>query len=134
MRGGAGHAGAVGNHVRQRVGATIGPANGRYEPAIGRSVDRPWLGAEVTEAQLLVDIASGYDWLVLGADKWNQIREPHWYGSVAGRDAALARLPRLALVERHGHDLHDLPETAVQLVLADPRPQTRFIVGGTLRR
>ena len=82
--------------------------------------ERTWLEVEVTAAQLLVDIASTYEWLVLGADKWNQIREPHWYGSVIERDTALARLPRLAIVERHGHELDGLPDSAVQLVLPDP--------------
>lgn len=59
------------------------------------------LRAVVTEACLLVDIAAGYDWLVLGADKWEQVRDPGWYGqSEALRDEALRRLPRLALVPR----------------------------------
>src|SRR5437763_938702 len=41
---------------------------------------RPWLGAYTTEAQLLVDIAAGYDFLVVGADKWHQLRDPAFYG------------------------------------------------------
>ena len=63
--------------------------------------DRPWLGVVVTDDQLLADIADGYDVLVLGADKWEQVMDPVFYGgSVAQRDAAVARLPRLAVARR----------------------------------
>lgn len=61
---------------------------------------RPWLGVVVTDAQLLVDIARGYDVLVLGADKWSQVLDVSFYGSPAERDAAVARLPRLAVAPR----------------------------------
>lgn len=64
---------------------------------------RPWLDVEVTEAQLLVDIARGHDVLVMGADKWHQIQDPRWYGGDrSARDEALAALPELALVPRAG--------------------------------
>jgi hypothetical protein len=62
---------------------------------------RPWLGARLTEQQLLADIAEGYDVLVVGADKWAQIIDPVWYGgSVAARDGVIARLPRVACAPR----------------------------------
>ena len=62
---------------------------------------RPWLGVVVTSDQLLADIAEGYSVLVLGADKWEQVMDPVFYGgSVARRDAAVARLPRLAVARR----------------------------------
>jgi hypothetical protein len=65
---------------------------------------RPWLGVVVTDAQLLVDIAHGYDVLVLGADKWVQVLDPAFYGeSVAARDDAVARLPHLAVAPRLDH-------------------------------
>jgi hypothetical protein len=60
-----------------------------------------WLGVRTTEEQLLADIASGYDVLVMGADKWRQVLDVRYYGgSVAARDAAVARLPRLAIAPR----------------------------------
>lgn len=59
-----------------------------------------WLRVEVTSAQLLADIADGYDLLVMGADKWEQIQQWHWYGSAEDRDSALARLPDLAVAPR----------------------------------
>jgi nicotinic acid mononucleotide adenylyltransferase len=81
---------------------------------------RPWLGVVVTDARLLVDIAilpaqgadraRGYDWLVLGADKWEQVLDVAFYdGSALARDAAVARLPRLAVAPRLSHALpaHD---------------------------
>ena len=64
---------------------------------------RPWLGARATEAQLLADIADGYDILVLGADKWYQLRDVRFYGgSERARDDALGRLPPIALAPRSG--------------------------------
>ena len=54
---------------------------------------RPWLGIVTTDAQLIVDVAEGYDVIVVGADKWRQIVDPAWYGGDAGaRDRAVARL------------------------------------------
>ncbi len=61
---------------------------------------RPWLAAAVTDHQLIADVASGYDAVIVGADKWAQILDPAWYGSEAARDAALARLPRVLVVPR----------------------------------
>ena len=58
------------------------------------------LGVVITESRLIVDIAIGYDVVVMGADKWAQIGEVEWYANTAERDAALAALPRLALVPR----------------------------------
>ena len=67
---------------------------------------RPWLGVRRTSHRLIADIASGYDVVVLGADKWAQVRDPAWYGgSAARRDEALARLPRVLVVPRPGHPL-----------------------------
>jgi len=61
----------------------------------------------VTEAQLLADIAEGYDVLVLGADKWAQLHDVTFYADESARDAALARLPRLAIAPRPPHDAPD---------------------------
>jgi hypothetical protein len=63
----------------------------------------PWLDVTVTDHQLLVDIARGYDVLVMGADKWLQVNDPAWYGhDTAARDRALAELPELAIAPRGG--------------------------------
>jgi nicotinic acid mononucleotide adenylyltransferase/predicted RNA-binding protein with PIN domain len=65
---------------------------------------RPWLAVVVTDAQLIADIAAGYDAVVMGADKWAQVRDSAWYESVTERDAALARLPRVLVAARPGFD------------------------------
>lgn len=65
------------------------------------AADLPWLEARVTDRQLLVDIAEGYDVVIMGADKWIQIQDPAWYnGDLATRDAAMARLPEPAVAPR----------------------------------
>jgi cytidyltransferase-like protein len=63
---------------------------------------RPWLSVRVTDSLHLADIAAGYDVLVLGADKWAQVLDPSFYESEAERDAAVTRLPRLAVAPRDG--------------------------------
>ena len=80
---------------------------------------RPWLGWRVTDAQLLVDVAAGYDVLVVGADKWAQVVDPAWYGgSEVARDDAVARLPaRIAVVSRP--PFPDVAGPVVPLVLDD---------------
>lgn len=65
----------------------------------------PWLAVRVTEAQLLADIAQGYDVLIMGADKWVQINDLRWYDGEVARQAALARLPELAIVPRPPHEV-----------------------------
>jgi len=68
---------------------------------------RPWLDVAVTDDLHLVDIAEGYDVLVLGADKWVQVLDSAFYESEAARDEAVARLPALAVAPRHGLPVPD---------------------------
>src|SRR4051794_40825997 len=52
---------------------------------------RDWLEVVVVEARLIVDIAEGYDAVIMGADKWAQVNDPAWYGDdPLARDAVLA--------------------------------------------
>jgi len=52
----------------------------------------------VTDHQLLVDIAHGYDVVVMGADKWAQVQNPAFYGNSAeARDQAVEALLELDL-------------------------------------
>ncbi len=78
-------------------------------------VDRLWIGVVTTEQQLLADIASSYDVLVMGADKWAQINEDRWYESVEHKAEALSALPRLAIAPRPPHDV---PDHAVTLAVS----------------
>jgi hypothetical protein len=79
------------------------------------------LDAVSTPARLVVDIATeaGADAVVMGADKWAQVADPAWYGSVAARDAAVARLPTVLLAERAGVVL---PGLGVPVVVLDVDP------------
>lgn len=63
-----------------------------------------WAQVVVTEHQLLVDIATGYDVVVMGADKWAQVNDPRFYDhSPARRDEVVARLPTPAVAPRPPH-------------------------------
>jgi cytidylyltransferase-like protein len=103
---------------------------------------RPWLRVVVTDEQLVTDIAAGYDVVVMGADKWAQVRDPAWYdGSIAARDAAVARLRRVLVAPRAGYavvgaEVLDVPDHlaevsssaaragAHQLIAPECRPDT----------
>jgi len=76
------------------------------------------LRVRVTDARLLADVAAGYDVLVVGADKWAQVLDPGWYGAPGALDAALTRLPRVAVAPRTGTPLA-APPPGVQLVVLD---------------
>jgi nicotinamide-nucleotide adenylyltransferase len=74
------------------------------------AASRPWLAVRLTDKQLVADIVDGYEVAILGADKWAQINDPAWYGgSVAARDAAVARLPRLLIAPRGSAPWADQP-------------------------
>ena len=60
-----------------------------------------WLEARVTDELLLADIATGYDVVIMGADKWHQIQEIDWYRDETERNAAIAALPEVAVAPRH---------------------------------
>jgi hypothetical protein len=91
---------------------------------------RPWLRGRVTDAQLIVDIATGYDVCVLGADKWHQVNDAVFYdGSTAARDDALARLPRLAVAPREGFPLPD----GADVVVLDLAPEHQQVSSTAVR-
>lgn len=75
-----------------------------------------WLEIDVTDAQLLSDIAAGFDVIVMGADKWHQIHDAVFYGNdPARRNASIAALPTVAIAARPPHDcpselVLDLPD------------------------
>lgn len=86
----------------KEVGAQA-PVDERLEAIRTAGVSRPWLSAAVTEHQLLADIAEGYDFLIMGADKAGQVLDPSFYGgSEVERDLALSRLPSLVVAPRPG--------------------------------
>lgn len=92
------------------------PVAERLAAVEAASVARPWLRAAATGAQLLADIADGFDVLVVGADKWWQLHDVRFYGTDDVMRAALARLPELAVAPRAG-----VPEPpGVALLDVDP--------------
>jgi predicted RNA-binding protein with PIN domain len=82
----------VGAGLDARVNALSRAAASRY-----------WMTAGVTDKQLIADIAEGYDVVIMGADKWEQVNDVSWYADEAARDAAIARLPEVFVVPRPGH-------------------------------
>ena len=82
--------------VSRRAVAAIRPRRPRR--ALGSAVT-------ITDAQLIAEIASGYDVVVMGADKWAQVRDPRGTAATRARDAALASLPRVLVAPRPGFDV-----------------------------
>lgn len=116
--------------------STVTPVTERLE-AIGalRDRGRTWLGARATDDQLLADIARGYDVLVMGADKWHQVLDPRFYGgSTVARDAAVARLPQVALAPRAGADLPGTGDLAGADVVVLDLPEALHHVSATAVR
>jgi nicotinic acid mononucleotide adenylyltransferase/predicted RNA-binding protein with PIN domain len=85
--------------------AVQAPLESRVARAERLTPSRPWLRVVVTDAQLITDIAAGYDVVVMGADKWAQVRDAEWYDSADARDAALRRLPRVLVAPRPGFEV-----------------------------
>lgn len=66
--------------------------------------DTPWMTVRTTDHQLIVDIAEGYDAVIMGADKWVQVNDEAYYASALARDDALARLPQVIVADRSGFE------------------------------
>lgn len=97
---------ALSHEALAKEGLASSPVSDRAAAAHSLRGRRPWLAVVTTEAQLLVDIAEGYDLLVIGADKWHQLHDPRFYGdSDSRRDDAVARLPDLVVVPRSDIEL-----------------------------
>ena len=83
------------------------------------ATSRPWLDFAVSELTLIAELAKGYDAVVMGSDKWQQVCDPVWYGgSVRARDDALGSLPRVLLAHRLGHrEIPTIPDGALILAV-----------------
>lgn len=80
--------------------ARLTPIEDRIAELVAIIGDDHRFAVRSTPDSLIVDIAEGYDVIVLGADKWAQVLDPVWYGDVESRDDALGRLPVVALAPR----------------------------------
>jgi len=86
-----------------------GSATERVERVRRSLGDRPGLRAVAATSQLVVELSGGYDVVVLGADKWDQVLDPGWYDDVGHRDRAVAALPLVAVAPRHGCEVRSWP-------------------------
>lgn len=115
-----------------KIDTDLGSVETRIAELNAATADNPALAIVATEQSLLADIATGYDVVVLGADKWHQILDPAWYGGVAGRDAALRRLPVIALAPRPPWTMPDddpsvAPPPGVEIVVLQTDPAHREV-------
>ena len=77
-----------------------------------------WLEVDVTDKQLLADIALGYDLLIMGADKWQQIQDPVFYDNNPQlRDSVLSTLPKVAVAPREPFETPSELELAISPAL-----------------
>ncbi len=114
---------ALHHHRLERVDLAVSTVSlGKEDISVPRFEDRlevirssaaavPGLGVVVTDAQMIVDMAAGYDVVIMGADKWAQVNDADWYDDEPARDDALGRLPTVALAPRHPHPIP--PELAL---------------------
>jgi len=113
--------------------AGVAPLETRLRVLAALLPTRPWLGVAVNnDSDLIADIATGYDAVVMGADKWAQVTDPAWYGgSASARNAAVAHLPRLLLAPRGIESPSDLP---VGALLLDLHPDHGSVSSTAVRR
>ncbi len=114
------------------------PIENRITVLTAIAATRDWLDVRVTDARLVVDIAEGYDVIVLGADKWGQVIDPDWYGgSVAARDEMLDRLPHVACAPRPPHPVPTfrggVPGRAVEVTVLEIHPDHHAVSASDVR-
>ena len=85
----------------------------RVRAAIG---DRPGLRAIGSTSGLIADQVTGYEVVILGADKWAQVLDPVWYEDEAHRDRALAALPVVAVAPRDGWEVRPVPGVELRIL------------------
>jgi nicotinic acid mononucleotide adenylyltransferase/predicted RNA-binding protein with PIN domain len=131
---------AISRDALGKDAATQRPLAARLAALERLTASRPWLHVVVTDARLIADIAAGYDAVVMGADKWEQVRDPAWYGDDrAVRDAALARLPRVLVAPRPGFTVEgaealDLPEHLGEVSSTAAREGSHHLIPPEARR
>lgn len=105
----------------------------RLEVLEALAATRPWLGVVTTPARLLVDIADGYEVVVLGADKYAQLVDPAWYGGEPARDRALARLPTVAVAPRPPASVPPPGDHGLDVVVLDVHPDHHVVSATAVR-
>jgi len=105
----------VSEQALAKEGADHAPFDLRIAVIEASIAHAPWLSLVVTDKQLIVDIAHGYDAVLMGADKYEQILDPQFYADEAARDDAMSRLPQVVGPNRPGYP--PLPDSAAVLSL-----------------
>jgi len=105
----------VSEQALAKEGADHAPFDLRIAVIEASIAHAPWLHLVITQKQLIVDMAAGYDAVLLGADKYEQIQDVQFYADEAARDAAMAALPLIVGPNRPGSG--PLPESALVLAL-----------------
>ena len=105
----------VSREALAKEGADNAPFDLRIQVIEASIAHAPWMNLVVTDDRLIADIASGYDAVILGGDKWAQIVDPAFYADEAARDDAVGRLPQVIGPNRPGAP--PLPDSAVLLEL-----------------
>lgn len=87
----------------------LGKEGRERSPVEARAAALEALGwpVRITDTRLVAEIAEGYDVLVVGADKYQQLLDPAWYPTPEAHGAALARLPRVLVAPRAGYAVPD---------------------------
>ena len=108
---------SVGALGKQDRDATVGHRHAALT-ALFVSDDR--FRVATTSARLIAEIAEGFDVVVLGADKWEQVNDPVWYddGEI-GRDRALGALPDVAVVPRPPITVLTRPQLVQMMTILD---------------
>lgn len=90
---------------------------GRVQVLQRLASSRPWLAVGSISAQLLAEIAIGYDAVIMGADKWDQVTDVGWYGgSSRRRDIALEGLPLALIAPRPPYPLPEVRPGRVEIL------------------
>jgi hypothetical protein len=108
----------------------LAPLDERIEVLERMATAHAWLEVTLSDAQLLADLAIGYDVVVLGADKWAQVVDERWYADASERDRAVASLPTVALAPRPPHPL---PPAADDVVVLEIDPALAEVSASAVR-
>lgn len=107
---------------------SLSPIEVRLDQLRTLTAGRDDLAVTASPKSLLADLAEGYDVVVVGADKWHQLLDPEWYGGIAARNAAMSRLPTVAVAPRPpwttpDNDPSAAPPPDITVVVLDTDPR-----------
>ncbi|HUW01044.1 MAG TPA: hypothetical protein VMW08_01705 [Acidimicrobiales bacterium] len=84
------------------------PVATRHAHIAARTAHLDWIGVTVREERLVVELAAGYDRVIVGADKWRQLHDPRYYPDEDALAEAMQRLCPAVVFRRPGHEVRSL--------------------------